>query len=213
MSHTDTEVELTGEERWAWGRNGEIRRPSIVTVKNMGDEVVWLSVYANRRTLENGTSPIDLHMSSDDARELGRALLEAAGEPVSGEGTGMTTLLETIREALSYAAEDYAERADIESKHRADDDEPDEDEEGYRDAANLYSAALEQLDTLGETLARGIVGEGYTADDVGPKLTCGEVEDVAETLRGLGQSEAADRLIAGHGVTDEADDRHYVGAE
>ena len=60
----------------------------------------------------------------------------------------MTTMLQAIRNALSYAAEDYAERANIESKHRADDDEPDEEEDEYREASDEYSAALDRLDAL-----------------------------------------------------------------
>lgn len=60
----------------------------------------------------------------------------------------MTTMREAIRNALSYAAEDYAERANIESKHRDEDEEPGEEEAGYREAADEYSAALAQLDGL-----------------------------------------------------------------
>jgi hypothetical protein len=69
------EIELTGDKRWAWGRNGEIQRPMFVTVRDLGGDEVWVSVYANRRTLEEGRSPIDLHMSKRDAVELGNALL------------------------------------------------------------------------------------------------------------------------------------------
>ena len=78
-------VELTGEERWAWGRNGEIRRPSFVQVRRMdwpteAPTEVWLSIYANKRTLENGTSPIDLHMSPEDAANLAAAILNELTE-------------------------------------------------------------------------------------------------------------------------------------
>lgn len=55
------------------------------------------------------------------------------------------TLWDTIREALTYAAEDYAERADIESKYRDGGDEPGEEEAGYHEAANRYSWALEMM--------------------------------------------------------------------
>jgi hypothetical protein len=55
-------------------------------------------------------------------------------------------LWDTIREALTYAAEDYAERANIEAKHRDEDDEPDEEEAGYREASDRYSAALAMMD-------------------------------------------------------------------
>jgi hypothetical protein len=80
----DDAVELTGEERWAWGRNGEIRHPKYVTVKDMslpGRPEIWLSVYANDRTLVEGKSPIDLHMSKDDARALAGKLLEESSKP------------------------------------------------------------------------------------------------------------------------------------
>jgi hypothetical protein len=77
----DDAVELTGEDRWAWGRNGEILHPKYVTVKDMslpGRPEVWVSVYANDRTLVEGKSPIDLHLSKDDAVRLGARLLEVA---------------------------------------------------------------------------------------------------------------------------------------
>lgn len=74
------DVRLTGEA-WAWGRNGEIRRPAFVTVQDMpGDEpTIWLSVYASQRTRENGQSPIDLHLSRVDALAVAEAIREAAG--------------------------------------------------------------------------------------------------------------------------------------
>lgn len=67
----------------------------------------------------------------------------------------------------------------------------------------------EDVMALGEVLARALVGEGYTADDVGPALTCGEAEDAARVLRALRQPEAADRLIAGHAAGDDEGDQHW----
>lgn len=69
------DIRLTGEDRWAWGRNGEIRRPEFVTVKTMGRGEIWLSVFATERTLQEDRSPIDLHMSKEDAGMLAAALL------------------------------------------------------------------------------------------------------------------------------------------
>lgn len=97
------EIELTGEERWAWGRNGEIRKPGIVTVNEMSGGEVWISVYANRRTRENGTSPIDLHISRKDARALGTALLMAGND---GDGH-----LESINREIDAVAHPNSEWA------------------------------------------------------------------------------------------------------
>lgn len=57
-------------------------------------------------------------------------------------------LMATIRDALDYAAEDFAERANIEAKHRPDDGDPEEgsEEAEYIATANRFSAALEALD-------------------------------------------------------------------
>ena len=54
-------------------------------------------------------------------------------------------LWDTIREALTYATEDYAERANIESKHRDENDEPEEEEAGYITASNHYLRALDMM--------------------------------------------------------------------
>jgi len=70
---------------WAWGRNGEIRQPKFITVTRMGGlpdspyNEVWLSVYANRKTLEEGRSPIDLHLSPRNMRALADAIVKELG--------------------------------------------------------------------------------------------------------------------------------------
>jgi hypothetical protein len=76
------EIELQ-QGIWAWGRNGEMQRPQFVTVRADGiDERrgITLSVYANRRTLEDAKSPIDLVVGPDDAEAIAAALLAAAKE-------------------------------------------------------------------------------------------------------------------------------------
>ncbi|MEV6791279.1 hypothetical protein AB0M87_04590 [Streptomyces sp. NPDC051320] len=49
------------------------------------------------------------------------------------------------------------------------------------------------------------------ANRVGPLLTCGEVEDVAELLRALGQEPLAGVWIAEHATADDKEDLHWLG--
>ncbi|MFC4245074.1 hypothetical protein ACFOYW_17030 [Gryllotalpicola reticulitermitis] len=57
--------------------------------------------------------------------------------------------------------------------------------------------------------ALAILGNIQTAHDVGPRLTCSEVEALAVILRALGAPEAAARWLDGHAVDDEVDELHY----
>jgi hypothetical protein len=48
-----------------------------------------------------------------------------------------------------------------------------------------------------------------TADDIGPKLTCDETEDLARLFTSVGRADLASALIEGHTATDEPTDAHY----
>jgi hypothetical protein len=54
------------------------------------------------------------------------------------------------------------------------------------------------------------LADPYTADDVGPRLTCTEAEALATVLRALGDPESAEVWLRGHAEGDEEGDDHYV---
>ena len=50
--------------------------------------------------------------------------------------------------------------------------------------------------------------EADLAQDIGPRLTCGEVEALSEMLRAVGATAAADYWIEAHAATDDEGDSH-----
>jgi hypothetical protein len=50
------------------------------------------------------------------------------------------------------------------------------------------------------------------ADDIGPRLNCGEVEALAGMLRALGEAAAADMWINAHATADDEGDAHHAHA-
>lgn len=68
-------------------------------------------------------------------------------------------------------------------------------------------SAIEQAaERVGETW------DEYAALDLGPKMTCAEVEALAALFEAIGQSELASALIEGHAEEDDEGDMHYEGA-
>ena len=62
-------------------------------------------------------------------------------------------------------------------------------------------------------LLASVLGDGYTACDVGPKFTCGEVDRLARALVMLDQSKAATSLVWGHADDDDEGDSHHAVAD
>jgi hypothetical protein len=56
-----------------------------------------------------------------------------------------------------------------------------------------------------------VFGSTDLATDVGPQLSCVEVEALADLLRALGEPATADTWIQEHARDDEAGDAHYLG--
>lgn len=50
--------------------------------------------------------------------------------------------------------------------------------------------------------------EADLARDIGPRLTCGEVEALSEMLRAVGATAAADYWIEAHATADDEGDQH-----
>ena len=62
-----------------------------------------------------------------------------------------------------------------------------------------------------ETATRALVGvlDGYLCDDIGPKLSCTEVDVFATFLRAHGEDGNADILIDSHATDDDSGDSHW----
>lgn len=54
-----------------------------------------------------------------------------------------------------------------------------------------------------------VFGDSMTAGDVGPHMTCGEAEALADVLRAAGHDAAADAWLEGHASGDDEGDLHY----
>ncbi|MGW0682892.1 hypothetical protein ACWD2L_05960 [Streptomyces sp. NPDC002754] len=52
--------------------------------------------------------------------------------------------------------------------------------------------------------------DAWTLNDIGPHLTCTEVEVMAEVFRVSGYESSADTLIEGHAREDDEGDEHYA---
>jgi len=59
------------------------------------------------------------------------------------------------------------------------------------------------------TLLEDSVVDGSTWYDIGPHLTCREVDAFVDFLRAVGDPAAADSLMHGHADEDEPTDSHY----
>lgn len=58
-----------------------------------------------------------------------------------------------------------------------------------------------------------VFGDGLLAFEVGPRMTCTEVEALAGMLRAVGADAAADTWIEGHAAEDEEGDAHFQAPE
>ncbi|MCJ1675420.1 hypothetical protein MT355_19320 [Rathayibacter sp. VKM Ac-2929] len=69
--------------------------------------------------------------------------------------------------------------------------------------------------TLPEALAEfvSVFSHGELADDLAPRLTCGEVDALAGLLRAFGRDEAADLWITEHSTDDDECDAHHPEGE
>ena len=73
---------------------------------------------------------------------------------------------------------------------------------------------IEELEQQAEVAAAlAIFGSAAAAGDVGPKLTCSEVEALAIILRAAGSTQAAEAWLDGHAVGDDDGDMHYGRGE
>ena len=54
-----------------------------------------------------------------------------------------------------------------------------------------------------------VFSAGDMAGDLGPTLSCGEVEALAEMLRAIGEPASADMWIEAHAAGDDEGDAHY----
>lgn len=57
-----------------------------------------------------------------------------------------------------------------------------------------------------------VFAAGDVADDVGPFLSCVEVEALAGLFRAIGETAAAERWIRSHATADEEGDQHALAA-
>ena len=58
-----------------------------------------------------------------------------------------------------------------------------------------------------------VFGDGLLAFEVGPRMTCTEVEALAGMLRAVGADTAADHWIEGHAADDDEGDAHFQAPE
>ncbi|MDY0915029.1 hypothetical protein [Rathayibacter festucae] len=68
-----------------------------------------------------------------------------------------------------------------------------------------------QTPTLPEALAE--FSHGELADDLAPRLNCGEVDALAGLLRAFERDEAADLWITEHATDDDEGDAHHPEGE
>ena len=74
------------------------------------------------------------------------------------------------------------------------------------------------IDTTAAATFTEVFAAGDFAGDVGPRMTCTEVDALAGMLRAVGADAAAETWIEAHAVEDEDGDAHFepgeaVGAE
>lgn len=71
--------------------------------------------------------------------------------------------------------------------------------------------AIEKLAGLRDALPEllEVLGDPWTAYDVGPRFTCTEATRLAEFLLAA-DTEVGERFLRGHGSQDEPGDQHYV---
>lgn len=53
------------------------------------------------------------------------------------------------------------------------------------------------------------VWDAYSLADLGPHMTCGEADTLANLLRVAGRADLAESLILGHAEEDDEGDSHY----
>ena len=72
-----------------------------------------------------------------------------------------------------------------------------------------------QTPTLPEALAEfvSVFSHGELADDLAPRLNCGEVDALAGLLRAFGRDEVADLWITEHATDDDEGDAHRPEGE
>ncbi|WP_208858831.1 hypothetical protein [Cryobacterium zongtaii] len=69
------------------------------------------------------------------------------------------------------------------------------------------------IDSVPVVVFVDVFEEADLARDLGPRLTCGEVEALSNLLRAVGATAAADYWIEAHAATDEEGDSHCRPAE
>ena len=112
-----------------------------------------------------------------------------------------TDLAETVSEALSYAAEDLAERAEFERKHGGD------EEQAFREAADRYSAAAQELAASAMLVIRVSTVEDFTiASITGPAKVDAEAAQLVIAVDDNGRA----KLLKNHSLA-AIDDVKVVG--
>lgn len=154
---------------------------------------------------------LDVHVGNfQDQRTTLAAVLRNAGRPVLADRLAETSNVQDFREACAAVASLlYAE------------DTPQER------TGSPVAAAIPTIDTGRAAVAGRPLTEkqadaltefldnigAYTLADIGPHLTCGEADTIANLFRAFGYDGDADALIEGHAEEDEEGDAHYVEPE
>jgi hypothetical protein len=66
------------------------------------------------------------------------------------------------------------------------------------------------IDTAAATIFAEVFAAGDFAFEVGPRMTCTEVDALAGILRAVGADAAAATWLEGHSIEDEEGDAHFT---